>query len=405
MGMEKPFWTICITHMFVELYLLTQVALIPVFMREFELSLLEASLVASVPSFSQLLLNIPLGLLVDRFKPKYFLSASMLIEGSSALLLSQTNNFWILVLGASVMRISSPLYHIAGLSQIGGSGRLEKMSRLMGFHNTLGYLGSGIGVITVAVFLSTLGWRWTYLLWPIPIMTWGVITLGSSDIGGRQPDRRGVMDRGSLSSLPLVFSSIFLIFLGAIGLKEVGTTAISTYMTTYLVSVKGLPKATATLIFGLGPLMGVIGSLTGGYFGERMSAKRTLSLAILGCVFLLALLALSSEPYILTLIYLLYAILSCGTYVSMNTIAANISQPTVRGLSFSTLFFTEGLIAAITPTASALIVGSFDLWSIFPFSIAFLACSLGVLQSLPYPGRAHRSPEASQAASPGAIIY
>ena len=59
----KPFWAVSLTHMFVEVYYLTQVALIPTFIREFNLSLLETSLVATVPSFIQLLANLPSGYL------------------------------------------------------------------------------------------------------------------------------------------------------------------------------------------------------------------------------------------------------------------------------------------------------------------------------------------------------
>jgi len=42
----------------------------------------------------------------------------MMIEGFSALLLSQTNNYWTLILGGAAMNVSSALYHISGLSQI-----------------------------------------------------------------------------------------------------------------------------------------------------------------------------------------------------------------------------------------------------------------------------------------------
>jgi len=57
--MEKPIWMVCTTHMFVEVFFLTQVALIPVIVLEFQLSLLEASLVAVVPSLVALFMNIP----------------------------------------------------------------------------------------------------------------------------------------------------------------------------------------------------------------------------------------------------------------------------------------------------------------------------------------------------------
>ncbi len=79
-GTEKPFWLICITHLLLEVYMLVQVALIPVYVREFQLSLLEASLVATIPSFAQLLMNIPFGFLMHRFavkRPHCFISNSM----------------------------------------------------------------------------------------------------------------------------------------------------------------------------------------------------------------------------------------------------------------------------------------------------------------------------------------
>ena len=71
--MEKPLWMISITHMFVEIFLLIQVALIPVITQEFQLSLLEASLVASLPSIVTLVMNIPSGYLADHFPKSRFL--------------------------------------------------------------------------------------------------------------------------------------------------------------------------------------------------------------------------------------------------------------------------------------------------------------------------------------------
>ena len=303
--MEKPFWMVYITHMFIEVYLLTQVALIPIFIQEFQLTILEASLAASIPSLTQLIMNVPLGFLVDRFNVKFFLFASMLIEGSSALLLSQTNSFWTLVLVVSILRISSPIYHISGLSLISKLSKPEKVSRSMGFHNAFGSLGTAIGVISLAIFLSTLGWRWIYLFWTFPILAWGFIILRSSELGTEPVERREPKIEGGLPRLNLIFFTGFLTFLVAIGLREMGITGTLTFMTVYLENVRGLPEATATLIFGLGPFMGIVGSLGGGFLGERIGAKKALSFVILGCAVSLFILMLSSQLYLLTLIYLI----------------------------------------------------------------------------------------------------
>jgi len=383
--MEKPFWMICITHMLLEVYLLIQVALIPVYIREFQLSILEASLVATIPSLIQLLMNVPFGFLVDRFQVKHLLFASMLIEGASALLLSQTNSFWTLVFGVAMMKLSSPLYHISGLSQISKLVKQEKMSRSIGVHNALGSLGVAIGAVSLAFFLTGLGWRWTYLFWAIPVLLWGFIIMRSSQLETRPLERKDGERREVLGRLSLVLHFNFLLFLSAIGLREVGATGISTFMTTYLVKIRGLSEAISSLVFGLGPFIGIVGALSGGYLGEKIGAKRTLSLVMFGCAVSLYVLSLTSQLYLLTLIYLSYAFFSHSVWTPMNTIVSDITPRTERGLSFSVYFFAEGLIASIAPTAAAAVIELSDVSYIFPFSIMFIVAGLVVLQLFTYP--------------------
>jgi MFS family permease len=381
--MEKPLWMICITHMFLELYLLIQVALIPVIIREFQLSPIEASLVVTVPSFVQLLMNVPSGFLADRFNTHQLLFASMLIEGFSAIMVSQTNNFWTLVVTISFVKISSPLYHISGLSQISRIAKPEQISRSMGFHNALGSLGSAIGVVSLAVFMSTLGWRWTYLFWAVPILIWGCIILMSSQLKIKRFEKTKNKSGNRSKRLSLIFSSGFLVFLIALAVRELGATGSSTFMTTYFVKVRNLSESTASLIFSLGPFMGIVGSLGGGYLGEKIGSKKTLNYAIIGCVISLSVLSLASELYLLILIYVLYAFFSNSIWSPINSIVADITPATERGLSFSIYFFNEGLIGSIAPTLAAGVIELSDVWFVFPYSIVFLVTGLIILQFLP----------------------
>lgn len=385
MEMDKPFWLVCITHMFLEIYLLIQVTLIPVYVVEFNLSILEASLVVTVKSLVGLSMNIPAGVLADRFNAKHLLFASMMIEGASALFLSQTRSFWTLVLGVAVMRTSSPIYHISGLSQISKNVKRDQISKSMGFHNAFGSLGSAIGVISLSIFLSTMGWRWIYLFWSIPIFAWGFILLRSPQLEPRKVEKREIKRGKGLFKLSLIFATDFLIFLIAIGVREVGTTGIVTFMTTYLVNVRGLSKSTASLIFGLGPVIGILGSLNGGYLGEKIGAKKALSVAIIGCVISIFMLAISSQVYLLTIIFILYSFFNNSVWTPMNTIVADIAPVGGKGVGYSAYFFTEALIQSITPTIAATVIQLYDIWHIFPFSITFVATSLIVLQYLPHP--------------------
>lgn len=381
--MEKRLWMICTTHMFIEIYLLIQVALIPVIVREFQLSLLEASLIATMPSIVSLLINIPSGVLADRFSTNHLLFASMIIEGVSAFIISQTNSFWALVIGVTFMRIASPLYHVSGLSQISRFTKPENISRSVGFHNALGSLGSAIGLVSLTLFLSTTGWRWTYLFWSFPIIVWGFILLTSPQLKIKQFKIRTNPSRKRSARLFSVFSPALVLFLAVIAVRELGATGTSTFMTTYFVDFRNLPETIASLVFAFGPVMGIVGSLGGGFFAERLGARRALKWTILCCAILLLTLSLVSHLYLLALVYLVYALFSNALWSPMNTIVASITPETERGLSYSFYFFTEALMDSIAPSIAAGVILLSSVWHVFPFSVAFFIISLVILQFLP----------------------
>jgi MFS family permease len=369
--------------MFIEIYLLIQVALIPVIVREFQLSLLEASLIATVPSIVSLLINIPSGFLADRFSTNHLLFASMIIEGVSAFIISQTNSFWALVIGVTFMRIASPLYHVSGLSQISRFTKPENISRSVGFHNALGSLGSAIGLVSLTLFLSTTGWRWTYLFWSFPIIIWGFILLTSPQLKIKQIKTRTNPSRKRTSRLFSVFSPALVLFLAVIAVRELGATGTSTFMTTYFVDFRNLPETTASLVFAFGPVMGIAGSLGGGFFAERLGARRALKWTILCCAILLLTLSFVSHLYLLALVYLVYALFNNALWSPMNTIVASITPETERGLSYSFYFFTEALMDSIAPSIAAGVILLSSVWHVFPFSVAFFIISLVILQFLP----------------------
>lgn len=307
----------------------------------------------------------------------------MLVEGVSAIIVSQTSNFWTLVIAVSFVKISSPLYHISGLSQISRLAKPEQINRSMGFHNAFGSLGSAIGVVSLAVFMLTLGWRWTYLFWAVPILIWGCIILMSSQLKTKRFEKTETKSQLGPRRLSFILSSGLLFFLIAIAVREVGGTGSSTFMTTYFVKTRNLSESTASLIFGLGPFMGIVGSLSGGYLGERIGAKKALNYAIIGCAISLFILSLASQLYFLALIYILYSFFNNAVWSPINSIVADMTPITERGLSFSVYFFTEGLIGSIAPTLAAGVIELSDVWFVFPFSIVFFVTCLVILQFLP----------------------
>ncbi len=154
-------------------------------------------------------------------------------------------------------------------------------------------------------------------------------------------------------------------------------------MTTYFTNVRGLYESTATLIFGLGPFVGIVGSICGGYFTERVGAKKALSVAILGCMISLFVLSLVTRAFLLGLLYATYALFISLLWSPMNTIVAAVTPESRRGLSYSVYFLSEGLTASIAPTVAAGFIAVSSVWFVFPFSVAFMMVGVITLQFLP----------------------
>lgn len=64
-------------------------------------------------------------------------------------------------------------------------------------------------------------------------------------------------------------------------------------------------------------------------------------------------------------VFLLYGFFSNSIRSPINTIVADMTPPTAKGLSFSVYFFTEGLIASMTPTVAAVVVELSNIWYVF----------------------------------------
>jgi MFS family permease len=379
---KKRFWLVSSTHLLIEVFLLMHLTLLPVFIDEFQLTIFEVSVIVSVQSLVGLVMNVPAGILADRLNPKALLILSMAIEGGSAILISQTYNYWLLVLGMALMRIASPIYHISGLSQISKSASREQISRLMGTHNALGSLGAAVGSISLSMSLTTLGWRNVYLLWSIPIFLWCWVLFRAFplEVQSRVQNKR-VPSQWSVK-ISRLFNRNFVVFLTGIGVREIGVTSILTFMTTYLITVRGISQSIASLIFGLGPVVGIVASLTSGHLGDRFGAKRTLSSALIGNSVFLILIAFSTDLSSLALFYVIYSFWNNIVWTPMNTIVVHIIPTAERGTGFSAYFFIEGAIKAITPFLAAAVIEAFDIWTLFPFSFFFVVGSIIIIQFL-----------------------
>lgn len=384
--MRKEFWVICTTHLSIELYFLVHVTLLPVFIEEFRLSLPEAALVATAPTLLSLVANLPSGFVADRLNVKPILLLCLLLEALGGLIAGQSPNVYVLVLGITLIRVTSPFYHNSALASISKLFARERTSKAMGYHNAFGSIGTSVGSLAVSAILLRLNWRWAYLIWVAPLLAWALV-ISRTHFPPRdlEPLERAAAELRAPRRRRLEFKAGFLTFsfsafLLAMSLWQAGFSVVSTFATTYFVQEKGLSESTASLIFGLGPLLGIGGSLLGGHLGDRIGEKKAIISSVLGSALSLAPMAVASTPETLALTYGLYTCLTYSVWSPQSTMVAGLTPPTRRGAAYSTIFFLQQAVSAASPILASGVILLTGLWAIFPIGLLSIAVTIACLQ-------------------------
>ena len=390
----KTYWTLfvcAITHTFVHVFTFMHTALIPVFMDEFALSIFESGLLVSIPLVLTVSISIPYGVLTDRIGHRKLMIASLLVSGIAGLAISQAKDFYTLLFPLLFVPLASTLYHPPALSIVSELPPENWRNRVLGIHGAGGTTGVAIGPITLGLIMERFGWRSAYLAWSFPILLSSLFLLRlpespeSAEHLGKADEKLSLkMDLESQKenrySRTLRYG--YMILLLAMSVKGMGDRSLSTYMTTYLVSNRGLTRSMASLIYGFNPVMGILGSLSGGYLADRVGSKRWMILAYLGRAFVLAGMYLSPLGA-LVIIYFVGGYFGGSTMGPSSSLVAGLSPRRRRGLAYAIFMLPFSLVGAISPMIAAQIIEAYNVAALFPFAISLTLASILLLKQFP----------------------
>jgi MFS family permease len=360
-------------------------ALVPVFMQEFGLSIFQAGLLIAIPSICRLVIVIPTGVLADKYGTLPFIILSLLIGGASALVLSQTTSVFILTLSIAFIMISVTLYHPPGMSAVSALFPAQKeRSAAIGWHGASGCIGQSLGTISLGLLLAQHGWRFSYLLFAFPLLFWALtltrikipqLARKTSHAGTRNPvgleTAEDFSQKGPFNRLG------FFVLVSAMGLNGLANGGISTFMTTYLTSAQNLSVEAASIIFGAGPLIGIVGSIATGYISAKFGDKNSLVLVFSGqFVFLLGLVAIPFV-FLAMLCFLMYQLFLHALWTPSTSMVASLMGKTGGGTAYSMFYFSHDLLGAASPLIAAVLIESLGLVSPFIFAMILLfLCAL-----------------------------
>ena len=373
---------LCGSHTLLHVYTNLPLALLPILISEYRLSIVIASIIVSLPRAFSLIFSVPSGLLADRLSHTKLISFSLFLEVLAASLIMLFPTVEIIVLCFSLTALASTFYHPPALSATSSISSSDFLSRGLGFHGASGTFGISLGPITLGLILSWFDWRYVYLIWVVPISVFAVtaffVNVNKPSLV-EHDERKG---KGLTTPLKDVLSVTFLSFLLLMLFRSAADGTISTYLTTYLTGSKGLDASLASIIFGLSPLIGLTSVIIGGYAGDKLGWRRSLTLIVSTVTIALFCMFVSTSTIQTVVFYLAYGFFNIMTMPITTSLVAKIIPPKSRGTAYSLQFIPMSIIGIVMPIILGVLINFLEIWIIFPMAIVFYIIALVITQVL-----------------------
>ncbi|AYJ85005.1 MFS transporter (plasmid) [Sphingomonas paeninsulae] len=219
--------------------------------------------------------GIPLGMLADRVSRKKLLLSALTLWSLLTAACGMAASYPMLLLARMGVGAAESGAPPACLSMIGDAFPAEKRGRATSVFYASGGIGTILSFTLGAWIATTWGWRWAFLAAAVPGLILAVLLAiflvepareqrAHTDLSG---DDAGVL--ATLRQQPLL-----ILLIAAMALGTVGPTAMGTWASSLLIRDHGLSLQTAGLVVAMSSgIIGPLGQLTGGLFGDRLAAR------------------------------------------------------------------------------------------------------------------------------------
>ena len=245
-------------------------------MQEFSISITEFGLIMSMYMVTYTVMQIPAGIIVDRWGPRKIITIAAIICGVGCLLFAGTNNFVLLLIGRILIGYGASFALVTCTKLATIWFHPNKFAFLFGFMITVGFIGGIFGINMSTFLISLYGWRNSMkiagiLCFVIASMLWWIIRdinpVFTQDI---------IQEKFSIRKLCCQLIEVILdkqAWLSAMyaGFMFVPTTILAFWGTTYLSESNNLPLElagglTSTIFIGWivgSPIFGLISDFLG----------------------------------------------------------------------------------------------------------------------------------------------
>ncbi len=293
------------------------------------------------------LMAMPFGVWADRSPGSLPLAVGLIGMAGGSTICALADTGWQIGAGLGVIGIFASAYHPAGLGLIAHG--VSRRSWALGVNGSFGSAAVAFAPGLAEILSEGLGWRYAFGLLAAPALVVGLVFLLMPirvAVREEAPDAAETAGPTTLRT-PSFLTLCVCMTLG--GLAYRGATVVLPALYDQRVDFLGHGVATS-VTYGLAIVMNYVG----GRLAERFrSAPVYLALHAISLPALFATAWLSGLP--LLLIAAVYAGCALGTQPAENTLVAQLSPPSRRGLAYGVKFtLTFGVGAAVVPVVAAI---------------------------------------------------
>lgn len=349
--------------------------LVPLMVKEFNISLSDIGLVATLAYFMYGGGAILGGKLSDRINVSRVIAITLLLSGLSSLILLFQKSLLAFSISFTLISFWASFYHPASNTLIAHTFRDVRASA-MGVHGALGSLGQII-VPTMAIVLAlAFDWR-------IPFIILGLLSVATSIYFIKAPSLKPIprleendVVKGSIKRVVLVKIVIFTVFVGLY------FRGVELYLPTYLEEFKGFTEVLAGITLSVVLFSGMIGQILTGRFADILGDRKILIATKVGVV--LSLIALQVFPGVLAAIVatVVYGLAYYGHQPAFTSLIGRVFKGSGMGGVYGLVFFMTFGLSSISAFIAGYVATVFGLEYSYMVLTVFALAALTTLLTL-----------------------
>jgi MFS family permease len=349
-------------------------ALYPNLVQESALTNQQVGLISSIPSLISAILSIPMGLLSDKFGAKKMIILSVAVAITGAVIAGLAQNPLMLIIAISLLYLNITIYHPASYSFTSFLFEPKDRPKALGIHGAGGTLGIALGPISISILVGILGfgWRHAYLSWIVPLFLGAVLIWYIEFIPTSDDEEDSIKKSGVSGASKLLTPSLFM-FLSSGGFRMMAESMATTFLSLWLVNIRGMNLALSSLIIGLSSLIGIVASPLGGVLASKYGEKRWIIASSLTSYTCFALAFLIPGNIAFTIFYIGFGFFKLFSMAAYSSITAKLSPSKQRGLGYALYFLPRSIMGATAPMIAAIIADILGIYSVFLTSITIFA--------------------------------